>query len=109
MLSDARTACAPRKVRGEPRPERQSAGHVFPTAVTIASSWDPGLIEEVGRAVGAEARALGCPWSLGPGLNIKRHPLCGRNFEYLSEDPLLSGHLATAMVRGIQESGLGPA
>ncbi len=79
----------------------------FPTAVTIASSWDPGLIEEVGRAVGAEARALGVSVVLGPGLNIKRHPLCGRNFEYLSEDPLLSGHLATAMVRGIQSQGVG--
>ena len=79
----------------------------FPTAVTIGSSWDPVLIEEVGRAVGAEARALGVSVVLGPGLNIKRHPLCGRNFEYLSEDPLLSGHLATAMVRGIQSQGVG--
>jgi beta-glucosidase len=74
----------------------------FPPAVTIASSWDPELVAQIGAAVGAEARALGVSVVLGPGLNIKRHPLCGRNFEYLSEDPLLAGHLAAAMVDGIQ-------
>lgn len=79
----------------------------FPTAVTLASAWDETLLEEVGRALGAEAAALGVAVVLGPGLNIKRHPLCGRNFEYLSEDPYLSGRLAAAMVRGIQETGVG--
>ena len=79
----------------------------FPTAVTIASSWDEELIEEIGRAVGIEALAQGVGVVLGPGLNIKRHPLCGRNFEYLSEDPLVSGRLAAAMVRGIQDRGVG--
>lgn len=79
----------------------------FPPAVTIASSWDPDLVRQIGVAVGAEARALGVSVVLGPGLNIKRHPLCGRNFEYLSEDPLLAGHLATAMVQGIQSEGVG--
>lgn len=79
----------------------------FPTAVTLASSWDRDLIADVGAAVGAEARAAGVAVVLGPGMNIKRHPRCGRNFEYLSEDPLLTGHLAAALVDGIQSQGVG--
>jgi len=79
----------------------------FPTAVTIASAWDEELAEEIGRALAGEARALGVDVVLGPGLNIKRHPLCGRNFEYFSEDPLLSGRLAAAMVTGLQDGGVG--
>lgn len=79
----------------------------FPTAAAIANSWDADLIEQIGAAVGREARTAGVSVVLGPGLNIKRHPLCGRNFEYLSEDPLLSGTLAAAMVRGIQGQGVG--
>ncbi|MEU0560173.1 glycoside hydrolase family 3 C-terminal domain-containing protein [Dactylosporangium sp. NPDC006015] len=79
----------------------------FPTAVTIASAWDEDLAERIGQALAVEARALGVDVVLGPGLNIKRHPLCGRNFEYFSEDPLLSGRLAAAMVTGLQQHGVG--
>jgi beta-glucosidase len=78
----------------------------FPTAVTLASTWDEMLAEQVGAALAAEAVAQGVSVILGPGLNIKRHPLCGRNFEYFSEDPLVSGRMATAMVRGIQGGGV---
>ena len=79
----------------------------FPPAATLASSWNPDLVREVGEAVAREARMLGVGVVLGPGLNIKRHPLCGRNFEYYSEDPLLSGQLAAASVEGIQGQGVG--
>ncbi|NNN29412.1 beta-glucosidase [Streptomyces sp. S3(2020)] len=79
----------------------------FPPAVAVGSSWDPQVAARVGAAVGQEARALGVHVVLGPGVNIKRSPLCGRNFEYYSEDPLLSGHLGAAHVRGQQEQGVG--
>lgn len=79
----------------------------FPTAATLGSTWDPALLEEVGAALGQEARAAGVGVILGPGLNIKRHPAGGRVFEYLSEDPFLSGVLAAALVRGIQSQGVG--
>jgi beta-glucosidase len=78
----------------------------FPTGSNLGSSWDMGLLEEVGAALGREARTGGVSVLLGPGLNIKRHPGGGRNFEYLSEDPLLSGRLAAAMVRGTQSEGV---
>ena len=73
----------------------------------LGSSWDADLLTEVGEALGAESRAAGVAVLLGPGVNIKRTPLCGRNFEYLSEDPVLSGQLAAALVRGIQSRGVG--
>lgn len=79
----------------------------FPPAVTLASSWDPDLVREVGAALGREARSLGVHVVLGPGMNIKRSPLCGRNFEYYSEDPFLTGSLAAAAVVGLQSQGVG--
>lgn len=79
----------------------------FPTASALACSFDPKLVERVGTAIGEEARRQGVDVVLGPGVNIKRHPLCGRNFEYFSEDPVVSGELGAAMVRGIQGRGVG--
>lgn len=77
----------------------------FPTAVTAAATWDTELLEREGRAIGEEGAALGLAAVLGPGTNIKRDPRCGRNFEYFSEDPLLSGRLAAAWIRGEQSAG----
>ncbi|GAA1884592.1 glycoside hydrolase family 3 C-terminal domain-containing protein [Paeniglutamicibacter psychrophenolicus] len=79
----------------------------FPPAVTLGSTFDVSLLERVGAAIGAEARAQGVAVVLGPGINIKRSPLCGRNFEYLSEDPLVSGVLGSALVDGLQSRGVG--
>ncbi len=79
----------------------------FPTASALGSSWDPDLVREVGVALGTEARAQDIAVVLGPGINIKRSPLCGRNFEYLSEDPHLAGRLAAAMVEGLQSQQVG--
>ena len=78
----------------------------FPKAATIANSWDPDLGEEIGKALGEEAAAQDVNIVLGPGLNMKRSPLCGRNFEYFSEDPYLAGKMAAAYVRGIQSQGV---
>ena len=78
----------------------------FPTAVTVAQSWDPALAERIGQALAEEAATMGVNVVLGPGLCIKRSPLCGRNFEYFSEDPLVSGKMAAGYVRGIQAKGL---
>lgn len=79
----------------------------FPTASTLGSSWDVELVREVGAAIGVEARAQEVAVVLGPGVNIKRSPLCGRNFEYYSEDPHLSGRLGAALVDGVQSQGVG--
>ena len=78
----------------------------FPTAAAIANSWDPALGEEIGEHLGAEAASQGVCVVLGPGLNVKRSPLCGRNFEYFSEDPYLSGKMAASYIRGIQKNGV---
>ena len=76
----------------------------FPTAAGMANSWNLGLAEELGRALGEEAAANDAHVVLGPGLNIKRSPLCGRNFEYFSEDPYLAGKMAAAYVKGDRKS-----
>lgn len=78
----------------------------FPTAATVANSWDEKLGQEIGAALGAEAAALDVQILLGPGLNIKRSPFCGRNFEYFAEDPYLAGKMAAAYIRGIQREGV---
>ena len=78
----------------------------YPTAATIANSWDPALGEEIGEYLGIEAASQGVCVLLGPGLNIKRSPLCGRNFEYFSEDPYLAGKMAASYIRGIQKNGV---
>jgi beta-glucosidase len=99
------------------RPQLEEADHVglsgsvpatcFPTASALGSSWDPELFGLVGEALAAAARMWGVSVVLGPGINMKRSPLCGRNFEYLSEDPYLAGELAVAMVQGTQRHGVG--
>ena len=79
----------------------------FPSEVTMAGSWDVGLLEQIGAAIGEEAREQGVGLVLGPGANLKRDPLCGRNFEYFSEDPYLAGKLAAGFIRGAGAQGVG--
>uniref|UniRef100_A0A7S0JI70 beta-glucosidase n=1 Tax=Calcidiscus leptoporus TaxID=127549 RepID=A0A7S0JI70_9EUKA len=79
----------------------------FPTASALGASWDRELLYKVGQALGAECAAQDVAAILGPGINIKRHPLCGRNFEYFSEDPFVSGELAVAFINGVQQNGVG--
>jgi beta-glucosidase len=79
----------------------------FPTESALGASWDVDLVREVGRAIAAECQAAGVQVLLGPGVNLKRSPLCGRNFEYFAEDPVLSGELAAAYVGGLQDGGVG--
>lgn len=79
----------------------------FPPAVALASTWDPDVLRRVGEALGDESRAAEIAVLLGPGVNMKRSPLCGRNFEYYSEDPFLAGELAAAFVEGVQSRGVG--
>jgi beta-glucosidase len=79
----------------------------FPTAAGLASSWSRELVKQVGVAIGEECQAEGVSIILGPGVNIKRSPLCGRNFEYFSEDPYLSSEMATQYIQGVQSQGVG--
>ena len=79
----------------------------FPTASCSANTWNPELVRKMGNAMAEEAKYYGINIILGPGVNIKRNPLCGRNFEYFSEDPILAGRMGAAEVKGIQEKGVG--
>ena len=79
----------------------------FPAEVTTAGSWDPELLKEIGAAIAEEAKEQGVGLILGPGVNMKRNPLCGRNFEYFSEDPVLAGFLAAGFIRGMEGEGIG--
>lgn len=91
-------------------PERSEEGEIttcFPTASTLGSAWNTDLIEEIGAALGKECQYSGIHVLLAPGVNMKRSPLCGRNFEYYSEDPYLSGRMGAAFVEGVQGQGVG--
>ena len=79
----------------------------FPTASCLASSWDADLARQMGQAIAEEAIALNVDMVLGPGTNMKRTPICGRNFEYFSEDPYLAGELAASFINGVQSRGVG--
>ncbi len=79
----------------------------FPTGSALGATWDRTLVARVAAAIGEEARALGVQLLLGPGINLKRTPLCGRNFEYFAEDPVLAGDLAAAYIEGLQGTGVG--
>lgn len=79
----------------------------FPSSVTLSATWDRELVEKEGRAIGEEAKKEGVSVVLGPGCNIKRNPLGGRNFEYYSEDPLVSGEIASSWIKGVESTGVG--
>lgn len=97
-----------RKVEQGPNGEEATIEAVcFPTLASLAATWNPDLVRKVGKALGEECGAMGVDVILGPGVNIKRTPLCGRNFEYFSEDPLLAGELAAAYVDGVQSMNVG--
>ena len=100
----------PAGVRIDPQRDNDTSSYFcthFPMPTLIGATWDTGAAREIGKAIGEEARDYGIDVMLAPALNIQRHPLCGRNYEYYSEDPLISGEIAAAYVKGIQECGVG--
>ena len=103
-VPNAMTADGPAGLRIKPEVGLETTA--FPCACLLACTWDPALTEAVGRAAGEEVKENGIGVWLAPAINIHRNPLCGRNFEYFSEDPLLTGHLAGALVRGVQSNGV---
>ena len=106
-MSDGPHGLRKQKAGGDNGITASEPATAFPTAVTTASGWNPDNLKRMGAAIGRECRQYGVHTLLGPGVNIKRNPLCGRNFEYFSEDPYLAGVMGAAEVEGVQSQGVG--